>query len=267
MSYILDALVKAERERHLGQAPRLDDAPPRATVEPAESPGWWQAASTIIAAALVVATLLFVFLREPAAPPATSAAARAAVPAPAATDPAPKAAAPGPSSAAPVAATERSPQMRPKIDAIDQSAPIASLDDLVDQPEPAPPAPPPREALASGDTPGEPIATLDDGGNTQTTTLAPAPRARTQVGKLTLDPAPAGGAIALADMPAGYRDSFPALAMDVHVWNADPAKRFVLVNGRRYHEGDQLSDGPQIVEITGQGMVLQYNGQRVLYGL
>lgn len=67
MSYILDALVKAERERHLGQAPRLDDAPPRATAEPAESPGWWQAASTIIAAALVVATLLFVFLREPAA--------------------------------------------------------------------------------------------------------------------------------------------------------------------------------------------------------
>lgn len=71
----------------------------------------------------------------------------------------------------------------------------------------------------------------------------------------------------LREMPPDYRADFPALAVQVHVYERDVAQRFVLVNGRRYKEGERLAEGPQLLEIVREGMVLEHRGQKVLFTL
>lgn len=68
-------------------------------------------------------------------------------------------------------------------------------------------------------------------------------------------------------MPSTYRAEFPALSVDVHVYNADPQRRFVLINGKRYREGDPLAEGPRLAEIVPDGMVVDWRGERVVYTL
>lgn len=80
-------------------------------------------------------------------------------------------------------------------------------------------------------------------------------------------PAAPTGLRRLKDMPAAYRAEFPPLAVDVHVYNADPQRRFVLVNGKRYREGDPLAEGPRIAEIVADGLVVDWRNERVLYTL
>lgn len=54
----------------------------------------------------------------------------------------------------------------------------------------------------------------------------------------------------------------PELSVDLHVFAADPAKRAVFINGRRYTQGAQIAEGPVVEEITRDGAVLTYRGRR-----
>lgn len=65
----------------------------------------------------------------------------------------------------------------------------------------------------------------------------------------------------LADLPADIRGSLPDLQVNVHSYSADPAQRFVLINMRRYREGDTLPAGPRVLEINVGGLVLEYRGR------
>ncbi|WP_273457608.1 general secretion pathway protein GspB [Nevskia ramosa] len=69
----------------------------------------------------------------------------------------------------------------------------------------------------------------------------------------------------LKDMPPAYRADFPPIAIDVHVYNDNPQRRFVLINGRRYREGDALSEGPRIAQIVPEGIVFDWRNEQVLY--
>jgi general secretion pathway protein B len=71
----------------------------------------------------------------------------------------------------------------------------------------------------------------------------------------------------LQEMPEAYRANFPAITVDVHVYDDNPQLRFVMIGGKRYHEGDTLAEGPRILKIVPQGMVLDWQGQRVLYAM
>lgn len=71
----------------------------------------------------------------------------------------------------------------------------------------------------------------------------------------------------LRDMPASYRGEFPALAIVVHSYDKDPALRFVRIGGYRYKEGEVLAEGPRLLEIVNNGLVLEYRGERVIYPL
>jgi len=71
----------------------------------------------------------------------------------------------------------------------------------------------------------------------------------------------------LKEMPAPYRAEFPTLSVDVHVYNADPQRRFALINGKRYREGDMLAEGPRIAEIVSDGLVVDWHNERVIYTL
>jgi general secretion pathway protein B len=56
----------------------------------------------------------------------------------------------------------------------------------------------------------------------------------------------------------------PPLAVDLHVFVDDPAKRAVFINGRRYTQGATIAEGPTVEQITREGAVLSYRGRRFL---
>jgi len=56
----------------------------------------------------------------------------------------------------------------------------------------------------------------------------------------------------------------PSLDMhiDLHVYSKNSTERFVLINMRRYAEGQQLPNGAIVEQITPQGVVVLQNGLR-----
>lgn len=59
---------------------------------------------------------------------------------------------------------------------------------------------------------------------------------------------------------AGGTLLLPDLHVDLHVWGEQPADRFVVINMSRYKEGASLSEGPRVVEILSNGIVLEHRG-------
>jgi general secretion pathway protein B len=73
-------------------------------------------------------------------------------------------------------------------------------------------------------------------------------------------PTPAHDLPRIAELPASQRERLPALKMTMHMWNADPARRFVIVDGRRLVEGDRVGDAT-VRTIDADGVVLELEGQ------
>ncbi|HET7921161.1 MAG TPA: general secretion pathway protein GspB [Gammaproteobacteria bacterium] len=69
---------------------------------------------------------------------------------------------------------------------------------------------------------------------------------------------------ALDTLPPAFQHSLPALHLDVHGYANSPAERFVVINMQRYVTGDTLAEGPRVVAITAQGVILEYRGTRFL---
>ena len=67
-----------------------------------------------------------------------------------------------------------------------------------------------------------------------------------------------------ADPLAAQAAGLPELTVDLHVFMDDPARRAVFINGRRYTQGATILEGPVVEEITRDGAVLTYRGQRFL---
>ncbi|MGA8278487.1 MAG: general secretion pathway protein GspB [Rhodanobacteraceae bacterium] len=66
------------------------------------------------------------------------------------------------------------------------------------------------------------------------------------------------------ELPLKTRTALPKLSMIMHVYSPDPAKRFIVLNGDRHVEGDDINDDLSLVEIRPDGAVLDYKGQRFL---
>lgn len=56
--------------------------------------------------------------------------------------------------------------------------------------------------------------------------------------------------------------SVPDVSINGHLFSSVPGRSFILVNGRRYHEGERLAAGPAIESIDATGATLNYQGQR-----
>ena len=54
------------------------------------------------------------------------------------------------------------------------------------------------------------------------------------------------------------------LRLELHVYSANPAERFVFINTARYGEGDQTSEGPVVRSINEDGVILSYEGRDYL---
>jgi Type II secretion system protein B len=75
-------------------------------------------------------------------------------------------------------------------------------------------------------------------------------------------PGDAGAAAALDAMPPELQARMPPLHLDAHAWSEDPAQRFVIINLKRRVAGDALDGGVTLVEITADGVIVEFEGRR-----
>lgn len=295
MSYILDALKKADRQRHLAQVPTV------ATIHRTPATGSRRPWPWIVVVAVVVlvnAAVLGWLLRPTAVSP-TSAPSRATQTAstvpdslspPAVTAPAPAEPRAGSRPSATGKATPpsgRADVVAPRSGAIDSKAAAAKPV----EPKPAPPvalAPAAPSAQAPISKPGTalpaaqpaPTAKPAEGGAVPTpptakavppptraatptetsppaTTAAPAPKPTDRVAAATPSTPPR------AAVGTG-QDVLPQMHLQMLVYSDVPSERLVFINNQKYVEGQSV-EGKAVVEtITPEGAMVSYQGKRVL---
>lgn len=241
MSYILDALRRADAERQRGAVPGLHDQP--ALMGPAADQrmprsvplAWVLAAGVLLALALALGWWQAGQGRplQPVEPGPAQAGAGAAPALPASAPPA---------SAMPM--------------------PVVAV------------APPPAPATVAA-LPAPTTAVNSTGTTTVTVTVnGPAATAPTRVAVVAAPPAnavpvpakPAPAAQltadtpvpALASLPEALRRQLPPLALGGGVYAEQPAQRLVLVNGQVAHEGDELGRGLRLVQIRPRSVVFSF---------
>jgi len=226
MSFILEGLKKSEQKRSEGDVPNLQtlhkspSTPPRRKIWP-----------LLLCCALILnAVILVWWLRpwqnEPECQPVVetekqAAPAVAAIPA----------------------------QQRPKIQPVLPPVPKPV-------PPPIPTAQPPAELI-----PEPPPEVVQE--EAELANLArPA-----QLPRLVEDPPPPVEPVAeesvyptLEDMPSSIRRELPPFNFSLHFFSEDPAQRMVRINGRILREGQELSSGLVLAEITNQGALFSYRG-------
>jgi general secretion pathway protein B len=79
---------------------------------------------------------------------------------------------------------------------------------------------------------------------------------------VTKRPAPSGPTLPSAASLQAQGINVPPLRLELHAYSDKPAERFVFINGRKYKEGERLADGPEVVTIEPNGVVLSEQGQR-----
>ncbi len=244
MSFILDALKKSENERQRQSGPGVFQ--PRIASPRARFPLWALALGGLLGVNLLV---LIWLMTRPDQPPL----------APVALEPTPRQAA----AAAPVVTP-------PAAD------PPAAAPRAV-----APAAPGPAIGTA---TPFNPPLIVEPSASTATTAGAPGGAAPNPNDFLPAQPpaaagsgtptAAGGGVASAATGTAATRESLlargqqvPEAALSLHVYDPEPSRRFVFVNGQRAVEGDTLPDGLRVEQIVPEGVILAWNGNRFLVPL
>ncbi|MDD4929300.1 MAG: general secretion pathway protein GspB [Gallionella sp.] len=71
----------------------------------------------------------------------------------------------------------------------------------------------------------------------------------------------------LAELPPALRQEIPAMNIQVHSYSGIPAHRLVSINNRMLHEGESLTPGLKLEQITEDGVIFSYKGYRVPVGI
>ena len=71
-------------------------------------------------------------------------------------------------------------------------------------------------------------------------------------------PASVPASVPTRDQQLAAGANLPPATLNLHVFDADRTKRFVLLNGERLREGDTNRDGLTVVTITPEGVVLSF---------
>jgi general secretion pathway protein B len=67
----------------------------------------------------------------------------------------------------------------------------------------------------------------------------------------------------LWELPEPVRRGLPPMTYSFHVYSSDPQRRTIIINNRTLREGQQVSDGVLLEEITPDGVILATGGYRV----
>ena len=265
MSYVLEALKKAEAERRRGELPGLQavaaaDQPPSPAGRSAGPMAW--AGAGLVVVGVAAATAWWVTATVGSDRTQASAARDTAVtpaPIPAAVQPAAAPRTP-PTAAvaevAPVAATPKPPrEPAPAVAArAAERAPAASVArPAADRPRPDPG--PRGVAAADG-----PVATAAPARTPSSPRTAPEPALREPPVAAVVAPAPAAVAAKiplLAELPPERRRQIPPLVVSGSVHSDVPSGRFVILNGQLLHEGEPVGNELVLEQIALKSAVLR----------
>ena len=232
MSYILDALRKAEAERERGSVPGINAQPAFAGARPGGSPPrsrlWIVVLVLGIALAIAVAAALFLLSGRGATNDVATPVAKAPMPAP--TVP-----------AAPVAMTPPVAQPTPAPLPAPASQSVAAV---------APPVqvtPPPAAPAVRKPRPATPAAAPASAA----VPVPAAPKAEERV-------------YAVSELPDDIRRQLPQLSVGGSVYSPTPANRLVIVNGQVLHEGERINPELTVQQIRVNAAVLSFKGYRYL---
>ena len=249
MSYILDALKRAESERSRGQIPGLHAQPmARVALDREERAPVLKTLVFAVIAALVLGALAWWWLSAdgpaPAAVPPQTPPLAASPSTPAApVNPPAQVSAPPPVVAAvePVvsAASKPAPRRNPPPAIKSVAAPVNA-------------AAPAR--MASVPTPAPRSQTATDPSGATRSTAAPAAAASGST--------PEPRVLAMSELPADVISSLPALVVSGASYSDQPASRMVIINGALYREGDRLTSELTLQRIALRSAVLSFRGYR-----
>jgi general secretion pathway protein B len=225
MSYILEALRKADQEREFGAVPGL--ATPHETDRPGTRSRRWPWVIAVLLSVNVVLVALLLVKRDAEAPhPALAAPERQQT---GADDPL-------------VQALERtredgtSPAPSSDRAAPTENRPTFSTGELAASPRPV-------DSLIL-----EPLSQPENAAETQVETVA----AASDTQQLQ----------SWYELPQDFRMRISLPRLDLHVYSDNPQNRFILVKLKKYHEGETLESGLVLEEILPDGMVMHYRGER-----
>jgi general secretion pathway protein B len=271
MSYILDALKRSQEERELGNVPTLSSR--FAQQEPlrrGQNVPW--ALSALLLATVAVAVALYALLRgdgggdlPPAPPVATAPAVQpppTVVPPPSApVQPSAPPAARKPPSNAPAspqsAVSQPSAAAQPRVRSVVR--PLAQGLETV-----APPVPADlqkevdafRQRVMGEQEPAPTEATEESAQHEDAAEASPA--AAQSPGEQEREEA----IPRFRALPSGVQSQIPPHRISVHVYVAEPARRFVILDSQRMAEGDRNDSGLRLEEIRPDGVVLSYGTHR-----
>lgn len=275
MSYILDALRKAERDHQVSRVPTLATAHGGSD---RRRPAWlWPAACGVLAFGVVATYMLQWAPARPHPPepvaqvvsPSTTSAVVPSAPYPAApgapvvpvvpersrapagagppiADPA-AARAPGTQTLAPPSAVPSSPAARPAPEVRSKPGRMSPA---------APPAGKPMAAAATRPASSPPL-------DREAVRASPPAEEAVAPPAAAIAAPPSDGASARVAPPATVQGS-TRLSLDVLVYSDVPAERLVFINGRKYVEGQAVGDGAIVEQITPDGAVLRQDGKPIV---
>lgn len=256
MSFILDALRKSEHDRQRQTGPALAEV---AVAAPKSRSNVW--APVAIALLLVNLVVIGVLLVRKAvqAPVATTPSVQEPVSTPL-TAPPPSAAMAAPPATVPPAVPTGSTgvQARNPLEAeTTDGTPV--LDPLMAAHAATPPPGPPAVTRTPASRGSVVYESLPD----SAVVGGPPPGSVPRSGQATAARPASGAGLASADELTAS-GSVPALNLDLHVYSTTPTERLVFINSHKYREGDTLPEGPQVRQITTNGVILTYDGRDYL---
>jgi len=68
----------------------------------------------------------------------------------------------------------------------------------------------------------------------------------------------------ITEIDLSSQPPLPDLHLDMHVFAAKPADRFVYIDMRKYREGAALAEGLTLERIRRDGVILNFNGLRFI---
>ena len=95
---------------------------------------------------------------------------------------------------------------------------------------------------------------------TQRMNSPPPPATRTPVSVANLPVTRAAVLPTLTELRVNGTLQLLDLHVDIHVYSDIPSERFVFINMNKYQENSRLNEGPEIDEITRDGVILEYRG-------